>query len=416
MILRLSGLAAILIWLAGNGATPPNQPGPNAPAGLRTAWPGYDGSALPAASIRGDARNRFGSNSFGTQASALELVDDPQNPTGSGKSLRIPFPGANNPDWPTVFRPDDFGGQAPARFAMQSDLDADGRAWTELYVRIVYRVSPGFSVLGVKASREVHAQGTATGGSETTLVDDGAAWRKDEHAGRFVQFGQAVRRIASNSSTTLTLANGGRFPYSPKGSAYRIMTFSTGGTGWNAGTKFFFPRLSCSLSGKQGRRLGRPGDNNFVALWKHFDGPVQGLTPQLGIQIGRQWNGLARDLAGLPRWDTNGTFGNFPNVDRPRPYVEGSWVDAEYYFKVNDPGKPNGVYTTWINGTQVYHVTNVMYAPKWVPQQVKEGLDAEECTSPRWSFVWMDPTFGGGLNIPQRDQDVTIRGWFIGGR
>ena len=137
VILRLSGLAAILIWLAGNGATPPNQPGPNAPAGLRTAWPGYDGSALPAASIRGDARTRFGSNSFGTQASALELVDDPQNPTGSGKSLRIPFPGANNPDWPTVFTPDDFGGQAPARFAMQSDLDADGRAWTELYVRIV---------------------------------------------------------------------------------------------------------------------------------------------------------------------------------------------------------------------------------------------------------------------------------------
>lgn len=415
-MLRRIVAAAVLCPLVVAPAAPPNQAGPNAPAGLVTVWPGYDGSILPAASLRGDARNRFGSNSFGVQAAALSIVDDPGNPTGSGRALRIPFPGATNPDWPTVFKPDDFGGQAPARFALQSDLDSAGRTWRELYVRIAYRVSPNFTQHGVKASREVITEGTATGGSLTTTIDSTARWRKDEHAGRYVQWGQTVRRIASNSAHELVLASG-EWAYNPRGNKYRIVTVGTGAPGWNVGTKLFFPRLSCTMVDSQGqKRTARPGDNNFVAMWMHFDGPVEGLTPTLGIQINQVWDGTSRTATGLPEWDRKGLFGNFPRVHQPTATPAGTWVDAEYYFKVGTPGGADGIYTVWINGERVHHVTGIPYAPKWAPKKTDRGLEAEECVDPRWSFVWMDPTFGGGLNIPQKDQDVLIRGWYIGGK
>jgi hypothetical protein len=393
----------------------PNAPGRNAPGGLQSAWPGYDGSVLPAASLRGDARNRFGSNSFGSQAKALSLVNDPGNPTGSGRSLRIPFPGVGNPDWPTVFTPDDFGGQAPVRFGMQSDFDKD-RRWTELYVRIVYRISPGFSSYGRAVSATAHAAGTASGGSMTTMTDAKSRWRPNEHTGRFVKVAGVVRRIASNTATTLTLAPPQQFTYAPNGERYQILSFAKGERGWNAGTKLFFPRLSCRLKGVGVDRVGPAGDNNYVGLWSHFDGKVEGSAPVLGMQINRTWNGVARNAKGMPQWQSSGLFGLFPNAERPDGYKPGQWLDAEYYFKVNTPGEPNGVYTVWHNGAPLYHATNVTYAPKWVPQERQNGLDAARCTDPRWAYVWMDPTFGGGYHIPEKDQDLQIRGWYIGGK
>lgn len=406
-------LVALTLGLLPLQATPPNRPGPNAPKGLEKAWPGYDGSVLPAASIKGDTRNAFGSASFGSQASGLTLEKDPDNPTGSGTNLKLPYPGVHNPDWPAAFQPGDFGGQAPVRFGMQMDLDRD-HAWRELYLRVMYRVSPNFSSYGRSVSGKVMAEGKSTGGTMNKVTDDAARWRRDEHAGRFVKVAGVTRRIATNTSTTLTLAGDQRFTYPPNGERYQVYTFTVGDRGWNAGTKFFFPRLTCRFEGRGAAASGAAGDNNFVNLWAHFDGTMEGLTPQLGIQLNRIWDGRARDSKGRPSWGNK--FGMAPAARRPLAVKKGEWIDAEYYFKVNTPGRADGVYTVWNDGVRVYHETDVTYAPKWVPAGEPWGEDAVECHDPRWAYVWLDPTFGGGSNIPERDQDVRIRGWYIGGR
>lgn len=55
---------------------------------------------------------------------------------------------------------------------------------------------------------EIHARGTATSGSTSTLVDSTAAWGIDEHVGRLVRVGNQVKRVRINTATTLTTSGG----------------------------------------------------------------------------------------------------------------------------------------------------------------------------------------------------------------
>ena len=131
----------------------------------------------------------------------------------------------------------------------------------------------------------------------------------------------------------------------------------------NTGTKFFFLKTSAS-----------PTNNHYVGAW----GETSVFTG-----VGTQFNSSPGDNA-----DYSAT------INTPL----GTWADIEWVMEANTPGTANGIFKTWINGTQVSNRADVIY---FLSGQTA-GFSALSC----------DPTFGGGENPPRSNQIIQLAMWY----
>lgn len=421
---------------------PPAGFGPNAPVGLETPFPVFTGDALPTAVGSGAAvMNAFGMGGYHQDLQMLRLVDDAAS--SSGKALRCTYPGLLDPDFGMAFVPNDFGGAAPSRYMLRSDLRP--LTWRTLYLRARRRFSAAISVYGTTATATVHVTGTATAGSSpTTLVDAARTWAPDEHVGRWVRHGARKGiRIIGNTATQLLLAPGYRFNYTPVGEGYTIFSVSDGADGWNAGTKgLCFPRIAARLTGSQltpggGDGFGTPwshdavgptGDNGVILGWRNFNDTLggEGLSHRFEVQWPRVWNSpWTEDGNGLPVWNESGDSSQYPpSAGSKLTYTPGAVTDEEYVLTLNTPGSTDGVYRHWFNGALVQESVAARYVPAYVDAiqagvQVVLGGSARRValavSEPRWDYLYSDVTYGGGIRVPITTFHVDLLDLAVGG-
>jgi hypothetical protein len=63
---------------------------------------------------------------------------------------------------------------------------------------------------------------------------------------------------------------------------------------------------------------------------------------------------------------------------------DGRWHKIEVLWVANTPGQPDGAYKQWVDGSLTAEASNVTW---FLSSQV-----------PNWTYVWFDPTYGGGSN------------------
>ena len=127
--------------------------------------------------------------------------------------------------------------------------------------------------------------------------------------------------------------------------------------GGNAGTKWFFMQAG-----------GTSTENHYVALSQGEAGDTPGGTAF------NPWVQLQAAAGNRNIEQTNGD----------PTYVRGTWHEFEMYLVQNTPGSANGIAKVWVNGVQEINVSDVQYT--------------ELGATGSWSNLWMDPTYGGGVN------------------
>ena len=129
----------------------------------------------------------------------------------------------------------------------------------------------------------------------------------------------------------------------------------------NVGTKLFF--------------MKDPWNNHFVG----FDSPDRDRTAFL--------------MSGLQ--PSSGVANNVGQVSTPNDNIAGGgWHKIEVLWQVNTPGRPNGHYRQWVDGT----LTGQSDTVQWF----------QAGQSPHWTSIWFDPTFGGGMNPVPHDQYIDV--------
>jgi hypothetical protein len=128
--------------------------------------------------------------------------------------------------------------------------------------------------------------------------------------------------------------------------------------------------------------IGRNANNIFLSAEGAGAGP---LVPQIRLQ------GVPDERRRLP-----------PNLRRVT-LTRGQWQHWEFYFKMNDPGQPNGVARLWIDGQPATDVQNVMFRRP------------NESSARWWIFHW-SPTYGGGGAPPPADQFLDFDHVYVSGR
>lgn len=133
--------------------------------------------------------------------------------------------------------------------------------------------------------------------------------------------------------------------------------------GWtsngNIGTKLFFIKSPDATNHFVGTMAGSNFSHAYLMSGMQFQN--SGLNYNLG-----QANDAPNDLAG------------------------GGWHKLEVLWRANEPGTRNGHYSHWVDGNLISSRDDAMF------------FTAGQ--SPRWSIVWFDPTYGGGLNPVPYDQ------------
>jgi hypothetical protein len=131
----------------------------------------------------------------------------------------------------------------------------------------------------------------------------------------------------------------------------------------NAGTKFFFPRS------------GQAGENNYINLTGNGN-----FLPGFSIN-GQTWNGDS---------------GDYPISG---PISKGVWHDMEILlYQGTSAVAKDGYAKIWIDGTLVLNRTGIQMLPSGAPLG--------------FSYLFLDPTYGGGTNSVPADQDFQIDNWY----
>lgn len=160
---------------------------------------------------------------------------------------------------------------------------------------------------------------------------------------------------------------------------------------YNTGMKLFFPRVRGQTAAGE---VVAPWENNVVMLaatsddpkeplgegWKAGGGRREGLTHEYQMQH------YAYGWSRMPRRFT---------CDR------GRWCQLEVLLAMGDS---LGQEQVWVNGEHVR--TQPFITPRFLQDRTK-------LQKVWFSYVWAEPTFGGGLNIPWDDQWVDIRSSYI---
>ncbi len=413
---------------------------PNLGTGFSSIWPTFDGSVLPALTY-GAAPNSFGMNATQGQAQTLTVENDATNPTGSGKVLRITYPGPESLAWPEVWP--DGGGRGPSRWTLASGLAAQN--WTELHARMRYALSPNYTQYGPLPSGAPGGAGwviydtiTATSSTTSTVTQTGKAWATNEHAGRY--FLNAARnaayRIVSNTADTLTVRSDPQFSFAYNSQWLGVTTFIAGATaasgfGYNVGTKSWWPRVRTTAVGSgvvrgqawSENNASAGGENNFFN-WARWDGVASTFgTPAFETQM-HDWNGVTTDGQGAIGVGTSmsqATYGYVPRFGGPAGgsvdigMVKGTFYNVEWYGKLNTPGTPNGIVRCWVDGVLRYESTAMRWFPDYVAKIVNvSGVNyivPVPVTGAVWDYAFTEPTFGGGYKIPQATQWVDVQAW-----
>lgn len=159
---------------------------------------------------------------------------------------------------------------------------------------------------------------------------------------------------------------------------------------YNAGVKLLAPRV-------KGERADgtpeTPWENNIVMLsWTSDDprepagdGWTSGGGRREGMTLEFQMQNYAYGWSGVPR-----------------RYVcdRGEWCRLEMLLTLGDS---LGHQTAWMNGEEFRS------QPFVTPRFLKDGTRLHKVW---WSYVWADPTFGGGLNVPWEDQWIDFRSFY----
>jgi hypothetical protein len=133
--------------------------------------------------------------------------------------------------------------------------------------------------------------------------------------------------------------------------------------GGNAGTKFFFPRS------------GQAGENNYINL-------TGGGAFLPGFSInGQTWNGDS---------------GDYPISSA---ISKGVWHDMEILlYQGTSATAKNGYAKIWIDGTLMLNRTGIQILPSGAPLG--------------FSYLFLDPTYGGGAAVPPADQYFQLDNWY----
>jgi hypothetical protein len=156
---------------------------------------------------------------------------------------------------------------------------------------------------------------------------------------------------------------------------------------YNTGVKLLFPRVQ----GLDARgKVVTPFENNVVMLSWTSDDPKE--------PAGRGW-----DAGGGWREGPTHEFQmqNYASgwAGVPRRYVcgRGEWCQLELLLTLGDS---LGHQTAWMNGEEFRS------QPFVTPRFLRDGTRLQRVW---WSYVWADPTYGGGFNVPWDDQWIDIR-------
>lgn len=345
-------------------ATPTYGPGPNAPAWSgKSVWPEeLFNTPIPVHYAAPNAAGFKGWQGFeggwGDAAYTPVRVTYPtvSTPIGTKPVMQVLYPGSS---------------QSVNAVAGTSVVWSTHQAWG---VRItgtwtgtlVFETSPDEVTWTPVTLRGV---GNATGQQTTT----NGTWVSD--SGILSTFGKFRVRASSWGSGTAVVAVGmqggeaaarmdaGGFSGNPTRIYTRVLVYVNPNwtNGGNSGTKFFF------FSQDQ-------NNNHYTGLFE------EGASNTfLGLQGGG--GALNRNLPGSAA------------------VAHGTWLDVEFLMVANTPGVSNGVFRAWVNGVESQHNTDVLYF--------------DVGTTPGFSSLWMDPTYGGGENPPP-NANVSFRlaGWY----
>jgi hypothetical protein len=79
--------------------------------------------------------------------------------------------------------------------------------------------------------------------------------------------------------------------------------------------------------------------------------------------------------------------------------ITGNWMDVEILVNTGTAGGSNGSAQVWVNGQQVLNATGV---PVYAAGQ-----------SATFEYLWLDPTYGGGLQPVPHDQYFRMADWYV---
>jgi hypothetical protein len=82
----------------------------------------------------------------------------------------------------------------------------------------------------------------------------------------------------------------------------------------------------------------------------------------------------------------------------------GAWYRLEWLIEMGTPNVANGTAKLWRNGELIVNATNVMWTG------TLEG--AETQADANWSYLWVDPTYGGGGASPPESIYFQIDDWY----
>jgi hypothetical protein len=84
---------------------------------------------------------------------------------------------------------------------------------------------------------------------------------------------------------------------------------------------------------------------------------------------------------------------NVGQIESPANDISGGgWHKIEVLWGANTPGQKDGDYLQWIDGVQIAERHDVEW---FAPGQV-----------PEWTYIWFDPTYGGGTHIVPHDEFI----------
>lgn len=156
---------------------------------------------------------------------------------------------------------------------------------------------------------------------------------------------------------------------------------------YNTGVKLLFPRVRGETASGE---VVTPWENNTLMFgwtsddpkeptgdgWKSGGGRREGMTHELQMQ--------------------NYAYG-WSNVPRRFVCSRGRWCQLEVLLTLGDS---LGQEEAWMNGERF------RVQPFITPRFLQDKTKLKKVW---WSYLWADPTFGGGLNIPWDDQWIDIR-------
>lgn len=433
--------------------------GPNIPAGLaQSYWSTYDGLTVPAIT---PSYTSAGQQAAAGQAISLITVGI-ASPNTVQSALANTYAPHSDPNWPLWF-PDGTGGGAPARWTQSTFSAASSSGvssgFSEVYIRMQIRYQ-GLSNLGFATSSTSTVPVIYASGTTNSLTSTNANWVVDQYANMFLRKGAYnILKILSNTTNKLSLSSG-FVTTNFAGDQFNIRSWQTisasTGSGFNVGVKCFFMPVSADVWGSgiitapsgldipwsvATQRITGNDGNYSLSANDYIDGIrlVQSGATEQALSFcykcqQNDWDGNSSSSSGgwVGTWGSangNFTLGWIPRTSNVGPDHIGyrtvdsnnSIFDVEIYLKMNSAsGTSDGIFKLWVDGVSKASTNTACFCPNWGTYRVEAGATdlavPVRTANPRFRSIFHDPTYGGGLRIPQSLGTEYIYGMYMAGR